>query len=68
VTEQRIKTAFVLLTDIMEQSSVLVAANAEGEQLASRAFGRPFKEGQLVLPGVMSRKKQLIPPLASALS
>jgi manganese-dependent inorganic pyrophosphatase len=68
VTEQRIKTAFVLLTDIMEQSSVLVAANAEGEQLASRAFGRPFREGQLVLPGVMSRKKQLIPPLASALT
>jgi manganese-dependent inorganic pyrophosphatase len=68
VAEQQLRTAFVLLTDIVEESSILVAADAEGEGLASRAFGRPFVDGRLALPGVMSRKLQVIPPLALALS
>lgn len=68
VVEQRLKTAFVLLTDIVEQSSMLLAANAEGEMIASHAFERPFRDGRLALPGVMSRKKQVIPPLAAVLA
>lgn len=67
VAEQHLYTAFMLLTDILEESSVLLTANTEGELLASRAFGRSFIDGRLILPGVMSRKKQVIPPLASAL-
>lgn len=66
--EQRLTSAFVLLTDILEQSSIMLAANAEGETIAERAFGRSFHEGQLALPGVMSRKKQVVPPLAAALA
>ncbi|NTV62746.1 MAG: putative manganese-dependent inorganic diphosphatase, partial [Oscillochloris sp.] len=31
-------TAFLLLTDILEQNSLVLAANAEGEALAQRAF------------------------------
>ncbi|NTW04263.1 MAG: inorganic diphosphatase, partial [Oscillochloris sp.] len=60
-------TAFLLLTDILDQSSLLLAANAEGEEIAQRAFnGTPTPRG-LLLAGVMSRKKQVIPPLAAAL-
>ncbi|NTW97268.1 MAG: inorganic diphosphatase, partial [Oscillochloris sp.] len=60
-------TAFLLLTDILEQNSLLIAANPEGEAIAQRAFtGTPTPRG-LLLPGVMSRKKQVIPPLAAAL-
>ena len=47
--------------------SILLAANAEGEAIAERAFSMRFSGGRLVLPGVMSRKKQVVPPLAAAL-
>jgi manganese-dependent inorganic pyrophosphatase len=68
VAEHDLTSAFVLLTDILAQSSVLVAANLEGDVLAERAFGGSFIDGQLALPGVMSRKKQVVPPLAAALA
>ena len=61
-------TAFLLLTDILDQRSLLIAANTLGEQVASRAFGTPFVDNQLNLPGVMSRKKQVVPPIAAALT
>jgi manganese-dependent inorganic pyrophosphatase len=66
--EHDLTTAFVLLTDILEQSSILLAANPEGDVIAERAFGKGFVDGQLILPGVMSRKKQVVPALASALT
>jgi manganese-dependent inorganic pyrophosphatase len=68
VAEHGLTTAFVLLTDILEQSSVLLAANPEGDTIAERAFGKSFVDGQLALPGVMSRKKQVVPALAAALT
>jgi manganese-dependent inorganic pyrophosphatase len=68
VAEHGLTSAFVLLTDILEQSSTLLAANPAGEAIAERAFGASFADGLLVLPGVMSRKKQVVPPLAAALS
>jgi manganese-dependent inorganic pyrophosphatase len=68
VAEHRLTTAFVLLTDIFAQSSILLAANGEGETLAEQAFGGRMTDGQLVLPGVLSRKKQVVPPLAAALT
>jgi manganese-dependent inorganic pyrophosphatase len=68
VAEHGLTSAFVLLTDILEQSSILLAANAAGEAIAERAFGGSFANGQLLLPAVMSRKKQVVPPLAAALT
>jgi len=50
----------------LEQSSILLAANSAGEAIATRAFSCSFADGQLVLPGVMSRKKQVVPPLLAA--
>jgi hypothetical protein len=35
--------------------------------LAEQAFGSPVTDGRLALPGVLSRKKQVVPPLAAAL-
>lgn len=68
VAADGLDTAFLLLTDIFDQASLLLAANEEGEELARRTFaGTPTERG-LYLPGVMSRKKQVIPPLAAALT
>jgi manganese-dependent inorganic pyrophosphatase len=56
-------TAFLMLTDILEGGSVLLASNAAGERIAREAFGHPFADGKLALPGVVSRKKQVAPVL-----
>ncbi len=37
------------------------------EELVKRAFDVEVKDGVAVLPGVMSRKKQMIPALLSAI-
>lgn len=54
-------TAFLMLTDILEGGSTLLASNQAGERLAAEAFGHPFADGKLALPGVVSRKKQVAP-------
>jgi manganese-dependent inorganic pyrophosphatase len=64
---EQLTTAFLLLTDILEQRSLLLAADETGEQIAEQAFGGRFANGTLALPGVMSRKSQVVPPLAGAL-
>lgn len=68
VRERGLTTAFLMLTDILEERTLLLAADAAGEGLATRAFGQAFVDDQLELPGVMSRKKQVLPPLAAALT
>lgn len=68
VRDQGLTTAFLMLTDILEERSILLAANAAGEALAERAFDTIFVDGQMALPGVMSRKKQVVPPLAGAIT
>jgi manganese-dependent inorganic pyrophosphatase len=68
VRAQGLATAFLMLTDILEERSILLTANSAGEALAERAFNTTFTGGQMQLPGVMSRKKQVIPPLAGAIS
>jgi manganese-dependent inorganic pyrophosphatase len=68
VGEEGLTAAFLLLTDILEQRSLLLAADPASEALATRAFGHPFVHERLPLPGVMSRKQQVMPPLAAALA
>lgn len=65
---QGLQTAFLLLTDILEGGSILLAANQAGERLGHAAFGKPLVEGRLHLPGVVSRKKQVVPPIIAALN
>lgn len=60
--------AVMVLTDILEERSFLLVNDEKGLGLAAHAFGAsPNHFGLLVLPGIMSRKKQVVPPLAAAL-
>jgi len=60
--------AVLVLTDILEERSLLLVNDEKGLGLAAHAFASsPNASGLLVLPGVMSRKKQVVPPLAAAL-
>ena len=57
---------FFMLTYTPEKRTLLLMAGEGAEQLAKDAFGAEPEAGVLELPGVVSRKKQLIPPLRTA--
>lgn len=57
-------TAMLLLTDIMKEGSRLLMASDEPEKIA-KAFGAEVSDF-IWLPGVMSRKKQVVPALEAA--
>ena len=58
-------SVFLLLTDIMKEGSELLIAS-DSETLAEQAFGVAPKDGKAWLDGVLSRKKQVVPPLQEA--
>ncbi|MGA7966959.1 MAG: putative manganese-dependent inorganic diphosphatase, partial [Gammaproteobacteria bacterium] len=58
--------AVLMLTDILEEKSLVLVHDDNGLDLAANAFNKPVNmAGMIELPGVMSRKKQLVPPLAT---
>lgn len=57
---------YFMLTDIMEQSTELLFYGDGSEEMAVNAFHIEPKEGTIYLKDVVSRKKQLIPPLMEA--
>ena len=58
---------FYLFTDVKSQSSDMLYWGAAAEEVASRAFSTSPADGVAVLPGVVSRKKQVIPALMETL-
>ena len=58
---------FFMLTNILEESTVLLCEGEGAKELALKAFLVKNPEEELKLPGVVSRKKQLIPAIAFAL-
>lgn len=66
-TEIGAKATMLLLTDIIaEGSQVLVAG--EDPAIAEEAFGVTLVDSTAFLPGVLSRKKQVVPPLTNAIT
>lgn len=57
---------FFLLTNILTESSELVFVGEGAKDIVETAFG-PAKEACIYLPGVVSRKKQFVPRILSAL-
>ena len=58
---------FYMFTDMKTQSTDLMVFGYDAEEIVRDAFHVEVKDGLAVLPGVVSRKKQLIPPLLAAL-
>lgn len=65
--DQRLTMLFFMLTDIMDESTELLCIGEGSEKLVEEAFGKEVKDQAVVLPGIVSRKKQLIPALLSTL-
>ena len=54
---------FYMLTSIPDQSTLLMFAGRGSEELVSASFHVRVENNSAYLPGIVSRKKQLIPPL-----
>ena len=57
---------FYMLTYTPEKRTRLLCCGEGAAELGRRAFGEPDKDGFFDLPNVVSRKKQLVPPLNEA--
>ena len=64
--KQQVPKVYFMLTNILEESTQLIFHGADSEELISAAFGIQPENGVFRLPGVVSRKKQLIPAIMKA--
>ena len=60
-------SVLLLLTDIMKEGSEMLVVS-DCNDLTSRAYGKATENGRVWLDGVLSRKKQVVPPLQDALA
>ncbi|MBY6018754.1 manganese-dependent inorganic pyrophosphatase [Halomonas denitrificans] len=58
-------SVLLLLTDIMKEGSELLVIS-DDLSVVERAYGQSIEDGKVWLDGVLSRKKQVVPPLQQA--
>ena len=66
--EKRIDMVYVMLTDILEESSKVIFEGHDAGRILADAFEREENENGILLEGIISRKKQLIPTLMNAMA
>jgi manganese-dependent inorganic pyrophosphatase len=59
------RLVLLMVTDIIREGSDILFAGSR--RLMEHAFGTTVDDGRVFLPGVMSRKKQVVPPIARTL-
>ena len=64
--KQQVPKIYFMLTNILEESTELIYYGPDSERLISVAFKTEPENGSFRLPGVVSRKKQLIPAMMKA--
>ncbi|MCR5837785.1 MAG: putative manganese-dependent inorganic diphosphatase [Lachnospiraceae bacterium] len=62
-----IRMVFFMLTNIMDESTELIFCGEGAAELIKEAFGIDAENEACVLKGIVSRKKQLIPPMMTVL-
>ena len=67
LAKQGLDYIFYMFTDVRNSSTELLMAGSGAEALIKTAFDAEVVEGMATLPGVVSRKKQMIPRLISAI-
>lgn len=61
--EEGLAEAFLFIIDILNEEATLLVPNTATELMAQKSFGAKVNGDTVVLPGVVSRKKQIIPNL-----
>lgn len=66
--EERGYSIFILmLTDIFKEASEMVVVG-HNKELVAKAFGKNLVNNSFYAPGVLSRKKQVVPPITNTLT
>lgn len=65
--KQRLDYIFYMFTDVRSASTELMMVGKGAESLVRRAFGVEVNDGLAILPGVVSRKKQLLPDIINTI-
>ncbi|MEA4901953.1 putative manganese-dependent inorganic diphosphatase [Desulfitobacterium sp.] len=60
--EKGLRYLLLMITDLLEENTDLWIAGDSPEEVA-KAFNEPLNQNRVFLPGVLSRKKQVVPPL-----
>jgi manganese-dependent inorganic pyrophosphatase len=61
--EDSVDHVLLFVVDILNEAATLLIPNAIAQSVAEKSFGATVTGDTVVLPGVMSRKKQIIPNL-----
>ena len=65
--EAGLEMVLLLLTDILNEGSEILVTGAKPE-IVEKAFKVTLKDKGAFLPGVLSRKKQVVPPITTAIT
>lgn len=57
----------LMLTDIFDQASEMIVVG-QNKELIAKSFGETLVNNAFYAPGVLSRKKQVVPPITNALT
>ncbi len=65
--QQKVDMIFMMLTSIIDESTILLCYGKNCEKIVQYAFTKQLTDGKVELPGVVSRKKQLVPALMTGI-
>ena len=65
--EANLDMVMLLLTDILNEGSEILVAGEQPE-IVEKAFNVTLKDNGAFLPGVLSRKKQVVPPITNTIT
>lgn len=66
--EKKLDMVYVMLTDILEESSKVIFSGNDAGKILAGAFRKEEREEGILLEGIVSRKKQMIPTLMNAMA
>lgn len=66
--EYNLDMVFFMLTDILKERTELLCYGEDADSFVEEAFGRKAVDGAIIIDGMISRKKQLIPAFMDAIS
>ena len=66
--EHGLAMAFFMLTNIIDESTTMVCYGNRAQQILETAFGVSVKDHIAKMPGIVSRKKQVVPALMAELN
>ena len=67
--DKNIDMVFVMLTNILDETTELLCSGNNVDRIVNSAFRGILEtvDGYTILPGVVSRKKQMVPPIIDAI-